>query len=682
MRHAALAASVALSVWLYGTSPAAAQSWTNYADIGPTLLSYETSYPGLCKRYDLGPTTQGRTIWAIRISDNVLVEEDEPEFKYVATMHGDEILGATLCMKLIDDLLLQYGTDPQITSLVDSVEIWIVPLMNPDGYDRSPRTRYNAGGVDLNRDFPDNLTSPNNTTAGRAPETAAIMNWSFGRSFTLSANFHGGALVANYPYDGRPDGSSGSGLYVACPDDDVFRSISEAYSQLNLPMYNNPSFPPNGTTNGADWYAIYGGMQDWNYRYMGCNGVTIEVSNTKEPPASQIPAFWSDNRDAMLAYVEQSLIGVRGIVTDSGSGLPLAATVTVAGRDHTVYTDPDVGDYHRMLLPGTYDLTFAAAGHDTRTVMNVAVNPGPATRLDVALDPPAVVLAPNGGETLPANIETTVTWTGSPSAQFHVQATDNYGVTTVLDGFETGTLDPAYATGGNAVWFATTSASYKDFWSARAGAMTHNQTSWLTRTVNGGDISFWYRVSSEANYDFFRFYVDGVVQVSVSGTSGTWTQFVTTLAPGSHLLKWEYAKDGSVSSGSDTAWIDNFQFDEDTTVWTDIIALTPVGATSTPWTPTIQGPDHKVRVRAYYGAGSYGLWDESDATFTVDPAPACLLGDMDASGTVDGLDIELFTNALLTPPATPDEICRGDFNASTDLDYGDVAGMAAALLAP
>lgn len=361
---------------------ARAQSYPTYSDLGPDLLAVEQNYPAIAKRYAIGTSVQGRTLWAIKISDNVNLEEDEPEFKYISTMHGDEIIGVAMCMNLIDYLTTNYGSIQRVTDLVDNVDIWIMPLMNPDGYDRTTRTRYNANGVDLNRNFPDVYSSPNNTTTGRQVETAAIMNWAFGETFTLSANLHGGELVVNYPFDSNASGTSG--VYTASPDDDLFIYISLEYSQYNAPMYNSVDFP-NGITNGTDWYVAYGGMQDWSYRYMGCNEVTIELGTTKEPPASQIPTFWAQNRDSMLAYMETCLIGVRGLVTDAATGLPIAATITVAGRDHDIFSDPDVGDYHRMLLPGTYSLTFSASGYDDVTVNNVVVSAGAATRLDVVM---------------------------------------------------------------------------------------------------------------------------------------------------------------------------------------------------------------------------------------------------------------------------------------------------------
>jgi hypothetical protein len=178
----------------------------------------------------------------------------------------------------------------------------------------------------------------------------------------------------------------------------MFIYISEQYSVHNTPMWNGSFY--HGITNGADWYAIDGGMQDWDYRYIGCNEITIEINNTQSPPYSEMPADWNNNRESMLAYMETCLIGVRGIVTGS-AGAPVAATVTVAGRNHKVYTDPDVGDYHRMLMPGTYSLTFTAAGYDPITVTNVVVNSGAATRLDVSFAPgtPRLTTTPADGLT-------------------------------------------------------------------------------------------------------------------------------------------------------------------------------------------------------------------------------------------------------------------------------------------
>jgi len=414
--------AIAACTGLFATA-ASAQSYRTYTQIAQLLQDAQTAHPTLCQRVSIGTSVQGKPIWALNISGNIGVEEDEPEFKYISTMHGNEWVGNEMMLYLIDELLSEYGSDPQITNLVDEMDIWIVPVMNPDGF--AIPQRGNINGVDLNRDFPDRISDPVNTTAGRAAETAAVMNWSFARSFTASANFHTGALVANYPYDNN---NSGADVYTPCPDDDLFIWVCEQYSQHNSPMWNSPTFF-HGITNGADWYTIDGGMQDWNYHWMGCNEITVELSNTFIPSAAQIPTYWSQNRNSLLAYMDTALIGVRGLVTDAATGEPLDATVTVVGRDHAVYTDPDVGDYHRMLLPGTYNLTFTAAGYGSKTINNVVVNNGPATRLDVTMAPPPSIMTgalPQGNAYVPYGPEALVAENGTPPLTWSLVSVSNY----------------------------------------------------------------------------------------------------------------------------------------------------------------------------------------------------------------------------------------------------------------
>ena len=662
---------LAAFVVLWAMSPAAAQYHT-YPEVEDAMQDAADDYPSICDLHWIGETVQHKDMWALRITDNVGAEEDEPELKYISTMHGDEVMGTEMCLNLIDYLTVNYPGVPRVENIVDSIEIWIIPCMNPDGFVSG--TRYNADYVDLNRDFPDPFTSPSNTPDGRAIETGNIMNWSFGRSFTLSANFHSGALLVNYPFDNNETGSS---VYTASPDDDMFIWISEEYSQHNSPMWNSPTFY-HGISNGADWYAISGGMQDWSYRYTRCNEVTIEIGDDKNPPSSQIPIDWNNNRDSMLAYIETCLIGIRGLVTDSSTSLPLAATVTVSGRDHDIYTDPDVGDYHRMLLPGTYTLTYEADGYDPLTVSGITVSSGDATRVDVALWK-STVAYPDGGETLPVGVPTDVTWTGSPTASFQVQYTSNFGdISSITDGFETGELDPAYTTGGHAPWDVASDYTHTGSYAAKSGDITHLQQSWMTRTVGGGDVEFWYRVSSESDYDWFNFYIDGDRQIHLSGTVD-WTHYTTTLPEGEYELKWEYTKDQSLSSGGDAAWIDDLAVTADNTTWTDIIALTDPGATSTPWTPPAPGTDYKVRVRSY--TGTYGAWDDSDETFTVSSDVGT--GDCDDDGDVDLADFLAFQTCFTGPGGSLDPGCEcADFNGDGDVDLQDFLSFQAAYTGP
>ncbi len=367
-----------------------ATQYPTFEQLTAFLQRMAIDYPDLCRIESIGQSVQGRELWFLKITDNPDLEEDEPEFKYLSTMHGNEIVGVPLMLNLIGLLLEDYGSDDRITDIVDGTEIWIMPLMNPDGYSRNPRSRTNANGFDLNREFPDRVDDPVNSPEGRPEEVQAVMNFGFNHSSILSANFHGGALLVNYPYDS--DFSVGEGVPSIppqpgwfSPDDGLFQYISRLYSMNNPPMFNSPFFE-DGITNGISWFSVYGGMQDWNYEWLGCNEVLIELSNPFQPSSSTLPQFWEENRESMLSYMEQVHIGVRGLVTDSRTSQPLPATVVVEGRDHEVFTDPDVGDYHRMLLPGIHTLTYSAEGYRPKTVQNVVVEEGDATRVDVELD--------------------------------------------------------------------------------------------------------------------------------------------------------------------------------------------------------------------------------------------------------------------------------------------------------
>jgi len=378
------------SVRQIGRQPDGAKAlgqYHTYASLTSDLQAYAAAHPEICRLTTLGASVQGRQLWALLITDDPDVEEDEPEFKYISTIHGDELLGMEMCMYFIDLLLTGYGAESRITDLVDSTAIWVVPLMNPDG--REIGQRYNAQGHDLNRSFPafpedftDTMYSGQAVpTTGYPPEVLHVMRWVAENAFTLSACFHGGAQVVNYPYDndGKPSGTDSPS-----PDDALFRDVSLRYSTHNVDMFNSVTFE-DGITNGAAWYVITGGMQDWNYRYACCNDVTIELAVPKIPNATTLPDYWSKNEESMLAYLEAVHIGVRGVVTDVENGEPLWAKVTVVGNSHPVFTDPDVGDYHRMLLPGTYTLVVSAPGYFSQTIQNVDVGVGEAVRVDVQL---------------------------------------------------------------------------------------------------------------------------------------------------------------------------------------------------------------------------------------------------------------------------------------------------------
>jgi Zn-dependent metalloprotease len=112
---------------------------------------------------------------------------------------------------------------------------------------------------------------------------------------------------------------------------------------------------------------------------------------------------------------------------------------------------------------------------------------------------------------------------------------------------------------GTGSWYSQTTTTYYGGDAAQSPVITHSQSSSMETTISGKTtVKFYWRVSSEASYDYLRFYIDGTLKNSISGST-SWAQKSYTVTTGSHVLKWTYSKDASVSSGSDCGWVDKLE---------------------------------------------------------------------------------------------------------------------------
>jgi hypothetical protein len=365
-------------------------------DIYPTSQQYDSimsyfaaAYPHICRLDTIGTTYMGRAVMALKISDNVSVDESEPGVFFTSTMHGDELAGFVLLLRLAEHLLQSYPSAGLEGQLIDSLEIWINPLANPDGtytgFDLMGTrdtilfpTRVNSVGTDLNRSFPGpvNDQSPDQ-------ETNNFISFQEMNRFSLSVNLHSGEEVINYPWDTWTEEH---------PDDDWFEMVSREWADTVHAQSGEGYMDgfDNGIVRGSLWYKIMGGRQDYVTWAQQGREVTAEIDETKLTPGSGLPLLWQYNHRSMLRYAENAMFGVHGFVTDKSSGQPLKASIITLNHDldgsHMV-SDSATGYYVRLIAPGSWDFIFTAEGYKSDTLYGIAVNAREQLRLSVALEP-------------------------------------------------------------------------------------------------------------------------------------------------------------------------------------------------------------------------------------------------------------------------------------------------------
>jgi hypothetical protein len=365
--------------------------WDSYPTFDQYLAlmhRYADSFPEICRLDTIGFSINNREILVVRISDHVGLDEDEPDFLYTSTMHGDELTGYILMLRLTDYLLNNYGRDEKVTNLVDHLQIWINPLANPDGTYHLGNdtiygaTRYNANAADLNRNYPDPDEGMHPDGLDYQPENLAMMTFMESLHLVMSANLHTGAEVVNYPWDTWPE------LH---PDDEWYRFVSRQYADT-AHLYNDQYLTQfdNGITNGYAWYSISGGRQDYVNYFLNGREVTLELSSDKIPPADTLPYFWEYNYHSLLNYMEQCLYGITGQVTDGKTGRPVKSVIRIENHDERnshVWSDSITGRYYRMISEGIYDLLISAYGYNDTLLTDIHVLDLESTELDIILFP-------------------------------------------------------------------------------------------------------------------------------------------------------------------------------------------------------------------------------------------------------------------------------------------------------
>jgi carboxypeptidase T len=278
------------------------------------LYALEGSYPDLIRISIIGESLEGRNIYALKISDNVNIDESEAEVIFIGCHHAREWISVEIPYLLAKYLVENYASDPQVQSLVNQSEIWIIPLLNPDGLDysihfyrywRKNRRDNQDGtyGIDLNRNYGyqwgiDNMGSSPYTfsdtyrgpSAFSEPETQAIRDLFAQRNFNALISYHSYSQVILYPW-GYTDQASPDDLLL----EQMATDMSTQIQAINGNIYGFMQA-------GEGFYLTNGDTTDWSYGVYGIPSFTIEL-----PPVDRLQGEFFNAEEEIQSIFDENL---------------------------------------------------------------------------------------------------------------------------------------------------------------------------------------------------------------------------------------------------------------------------------------------------------------------------------------------------------------------------------------
>lgn len=313
--------------------PAGDHGYHSYAEVGADVAAVAAAHPHIIARFSIGRSYKGRELWAAKISDNVTVDEDEPEVLFDAGHHADEHMGTEMTLRILHWLADGYGNDPRITHIVDTREVWIVFLMNPDGAEfdiknghfhywrknRQPTPGSSSIGTDLNRNYGyrwggggRTSTNPQAITyrgpaAFSSPEDRAMRDFLASRvvagrqQIRAGISFHEYGRLVMWPY----------GYTKKNVPSDMTSDDHAALARIGRHMASTNGYRPE---QASDLYITSGTSRDYEYGTYRIFSYTFEMSIRDYPDDSKIARETGRNKDAVLYLMEHAWcpLGVLG----------------------------------------------------------------------------------------------------------------------------------------------------------------------------------------------------------------------------------------------------------------------------------------------------------------------------------------------------------------------------------
>jgi len=348
-------------------------TYYTYPQVCSILNAVALAYPGITKLETLGMSAGNRPIPGIKVTQDAANEHSRPCMRLIGAHHGNEKISTEICLSFVQYLVDNYATNPQVQALVNDREFWVIPVFNPDGH--VANSRYNANGIDLNRDYGYEWDAEGGSTAPLSqPETRALHAHSERHEPTLEYAYHSAASYVNYLWDNTP---------IDPPDSTWIVPLSQRYADST---YGSPTtrLTP---INGYDWYEVHGSCQDHTFGAFGGLAWTIETQlpNTRV----KIDSICIANRRAILDMSTLAGYGIQGMVYDSLTGQPLFARIDFTSpRRWNECTNLSTGDFHKMLGPATYSLRVTVNGYTPREFDDLVVTDTGVVTLDVPMSRP------------------------------------------------------------------------------------------------------------------------------------------------------------------------------------------------------------------------------------------------------------------------------------------------------
>jgi len=538
------------------------EGYRNYAEVLAELEQIEADNPDICKLYDIGESwgkiysDEGNSyydeynheIWALKVSDNVLVEEDEPSVYYMGTHHAREPISLEVSMAVLNHILENYGSDAEITENVDNTQIWFIPLVNPNGHkivtdeydvwwrknirDNNENGQFdNYGdsgpdGVDPNRNYGfqwGNTGASNDwdsqvyhgPEAFSEPETQAMRYLMEAHHFVAGISYHSHGELVLFPF-GYADG-------VNSPDHDAQEELAVQMANA-IPGQYSGNYTP---TEAWDLYPAMGTTCDYAYGVHGIFSHTIELANEFIPPSNQVEGICEDNIEAAMILLDRvSHSTLTGHISSSITREPIVAEILIEGIDDTgvekfpYQSDEEFGRYYRLLQNGNYNITFSKYGYIPEFFSNVNINDTEQTILDAELQP----------------IETIVEFSGIILDEDTEEPIENATVT-----FLDAPLEPAYTDENGEYYFPEVYIGIYNILISADGYMSIFDEIILTEETN--EINYLMQPSQAESFESGEFSADW-------SSSGDADWFIDS----------DFAYDGlySARSGSIGSWDDTF----------------------------------------------------------------------------------------------------------------------------